>query len=147
MTEIKLSEKTRAWLAQYAKKEGRLNVYVCESKARHRTVTRNRETGTTPFMIGCPRCSGAMARSQVYDVPPLEEAAARSIGTEFQWIRPSVEELDAYIEWSRSGKGNESHPDMPTDDDWWRNIREQTLEHIRKGGLILVPTGDDRWRS
>lgn len=98
-----------------AEAKGAINVYICNRHG-HPTVTRNADTGTTPYMIACPACrelgirplsannllSGLEAYSSHYRCPQDLEAS-------HEWYRPeSVEDLDV-----------------------------ATAEHVRAGGLLL----------
>jgi len=62
---------------------GRLNIYVCETCRGH-IVTRDRDAGVTPFMVGCratPGCDGMM-KSSMYRV--FDQSMAES----HEWYRP-----------------------------------------------------------
>lgn len=93
---------------------GKVNVYVCTACA-FRIVTRNRDEGTTPFMIGCrrPGCLG-LAESSFYRVP-------QDLEPMLEWINPTPLELVKFLE----GQSEDSHD----------NIRQ----HVAMGGLIEIP--------
>lgn len=101
-----------------------INVYVCEGCG-YRHVTINKDTGVTPFLIGCrnpnspvvaPSTSsirsstgcGHLARSSMYRVD-------QSLAAEFEWYGPNKQE--------RAG------------------LDPQSLQHVESGGLLLRAFG------
>lgn len=68
--------------------KGRLNIYTCE-KCRGHIVTRDIETGVTPFGTSCratPGCAGMM-QSSVYHVQDQRIRASHV------WYRPTINDL------------------------------------------------------
>ena len=90
--------------------KGKKNVYTC--KQNHRTVTIDRDDGTTPFMIQClfgpegsaPVCK-SMAESSFY-------RCDQSLVATHEWYKPSAEEMS-------------------------REKRPAILQHVAMGGLLL----------
>lgn len=95
--------------------QGKKNVYTCE-KCGGRTVTIDKDDGTTPFMIRCRAkdhpikgsvtivgCSGS-ARSALY-------RGCEFFTPEYEWYRPSAEERDRWAK-HRFGAGIVDHIDM-----------------------------------
>lgn len=92
---------------------GLINVYTCD-KCGARHVTRNRDAGVTPFLIGCRamvkagkgkmvQCDG-LAQSCCYHTNQNEKPR-------FEWYRPLADEMDGLDKWSK--------------------------DHTSKGGLLL----------
>lgn len=65
----------------------RLNVYICDNK--HRTITKDIDSGVTPFIIDCPVCNRD-AKSVFYRI---EEGYKKTLKPQFEWYRPTLEEL------------------------------------------------------
>lgn len=65
--------------------KNRVNEYLCPRCA-EKTVSRDIHEGVTPFLMNCPKCKSALARSAFYRVDQFQEA-------EVLWIRPAVGEL------------------------------------------------------
>ena len=91
---------------------GLINVYVCDFG--HKTVTRNIDQGTTPFMIGCPTCKAAGT--------PLTQKGFRSV-----MARSSIYRVDQSLAWTH---------------EWYRpetteGLDPATAEHVNMGGLLL----------
>ena len=99
---------------------GMVNVYVCSICGFH-TVTKNRDAGTTPFMIGCknPRKCAGYAQSSFYRVRQTLEPM-------FLWIKPTDDELQRFL----------------ADHD--ATQQQAILEHVKFGGLLdlMVSTGE-----
>jgi ssDNA-binding Zn-finger/Zn-ribbon topoisomerase 1 len=92
-----------------------INVYRCDVCGKA-TVTKNRDEGTTPFMISCratPRCKGSM-QSACYRVD-------QTLTPDLMWIKPTPQELANFL-----------RKQSPR---FHRAIRE----HVDLGGLIEVP--------
>lgn len=90
----------------------RKNIYVCEANG-HRTVTIDRDVGTTPFITSCPVC-GRDAQSQFYRIDQ------NTIPTH-EWYAPaSNEELMQAMK-------KHSLP----------HIRAAIRVHVSRGGLLL----------
>lgn len=67
--------------------KNKVNEYRCPSpRCGKLTVTRDIHEGVTPFMMGCPWCHSALARSAMYRVPQFRDA-------DVLWIRPTSGEL------------------------------------------------------
>jgi hypothetical protein len=93
---------------------GLVNVYVCE-ECGFETVTKNRDAGTTPFMISCrnPKTCGGFATSKFYRV-------SQTLVPMFLWIKPTADELARTL----------------ADYDALR--QQQIREHVQMGGLLDV---------
>lgn len=91
---------------------GMVNVYVCERCGFH-TVTKNRDEGTTPFMIGCknPKTCKGTSYSSFYRV-------RQNLDPMFLWVKPTDDELQRFL----------------ADHD--AAVQQQILEHVRNGGLL-----------
>lgn len=64
--------------------QNRINVYTCPHG--HKTVTINRDQGTTPFLIRCPDLTcDDMAQSCMYQCD-------QTLKPQFEWYRPSEAE-------------------------------------------------------
>jgi hypothetical protein len=92
---------------------GLVNVYVCELCGKP-TITKNRDEGTTPFMLVCRATSGCggLAISSFYRVP-------QNLTPMIVFIKPSDEELKTFLA---------KHPDHVA------AIRD----HVSRGGLLDV---------
>lgn len=97
-----------------AEESGKVNAYVCEVCG-YRTITKNRDAGTTPFMISCrsPKKCDGFAQSKMYRVD-------QTLTPAYLWIRPNTDELMRYLAGHNVNMKN--------------NIRE----HVWMGGLIDV---------
>lgn len=87
---------------------GAKNVYCCDTCRKH-MVTRDKDAGTTPFIVSCqltPRCRGKMYSSLYRVFDPQD----RLMPTH-EWYKPSVLEV----------------------------IPPQLADHVQKGGLLLRP--------
>lgn len=104
--------------------KGKINVYICGTldvvsdgdqqkvqlkEGKHRTITIDRDEGTTPFMIGCrhPRCDKTAYSSFYPD-------HAQLLHPTHQWYAPARRELKKL-----------------------RKTDPATYDHCTKGGLIL----------
>lgn len=97
---------------------GLVNVYVCK-QCGGRTVTKNRDAGTTPFMMSCratPNCKG-IAQSSFYRVD-------QKLTPRLLWIKPTPAELLAFC--AEHAKDNTA-------------LEHEILEHVAMGGLLEVP--------
>lgn len=141
VTEIPLNDGVAEHLEKTPEQSGKFNVYTCE-KCKSETAVVLRDSGTTPFIILCTHegCGGP-AQSGFYRVAPDRVAFYSAFGTRHMFIRPSKEELEAYWLWEWPQVPIESLPAEQRP-----GVEERTLEHIQGGGLILVPTGDERWK-
>ena len=107
---------------------GAVNVYTCPKG--HRTITRNRNEGTTPFMLRC-RNEGCdqMAQSGFYRVP-------QDLVPALEWIAPTPAELESHLAHSREAflvfSRRNPHRKLR-----WQDAREDIIEHVKKGGLLL----------
>lgn len=96
----------------------RTNVYTCQQCGRQ-IVTVDRDSGTTPFMIGCNEgppggCAGAAFSSWYQPIPGAGDPT-------HEWYRPTAEETEAL---------DRQYPGM--------------AEHVRLGGLALRPIAEAR---
>lgn len=92
----------------------RKNAYVCA--AGHTTITVDRDRGTTPFIIPCPRCK-ADAQSKFYRVDQASQPT-------HEWYYPTVEaELPAVL--AKYGI----------------HQRGAIVEHVKMFGLLLREIG------
>lgn len=100
---------------------GLINIYVCRECGGH-TITKNRDEGTTPFMIGCRAtegCKGA-AESSFYRV-------SQKLEPMILWIKPTPAELDAYL-MEHGDKGP--------------HVAAEITKHVAMGGLLDVMAPD-----
>lgn len=89
-----------------AEAQGAVNVYTCQSCGA-RLVTKNRDEGTTPFMVGCQRDGcGGVCYSGFYRVD-------QSLVPTHEWFRPV----------SAGERRHLANPDV--------------AEHVKMGGLLL----------
>ncbi len=98
-----------------SERAGQVNVYRCDVCGKG-TVTKNRDDGTTPFMISCratPGCKGSM-QSSMYRVD-------QTLTPDLIWINPTPQELSNFLK-KQSPR-------------FHRAIRE----HVAMGGLLEVP--------
>lgn len=110
---------------------GKVNAYSCQVCQRT-IITKNRNAGTTPFMISCHAskargCRGMM-QSSFYR---LDQATPHT----FEWVTPTESELDVFIEQlltARQGK---------VDDDTLLFMGRDIREHVKRGGLMLSKDG------
>lgn len=89
----------------------KINAYKCNKG--HFTITINKDEGTTPFMIACPKCEGkpvlgsgsndGFAYSRMYNVYQF-------LVPEYEWYKPSEKEL--------------------------KTLNPETRQHVNMGGLI-----------
>lgn len=107
---------------------GRVNCYVCE-KCRAHMWTRNRDEGTTPFMVACHEFHGGicdgMAQSLLYRVPQDHDHG-------YVWIRPTEGELVFYLQLSK--KRNREHY---SSDEAWSCVERGMCEYAKGGGMVL----------
>lgn len=69
-----------------------VNVYVCQLAACGAAiVTKNRDEGTTPFMITCKKCEKGAAYSSFYQVD-------QNLKPQYEWYCPGEEEKRALPE-------------------------------------------------
>lgn len=96
---------------------GLVNVYVCRECGGH-TVTKNRDEGTTPFMISCRATSGCKgaASSSFYRVSQQQQPT-------ILWIKPTPAELEAFIA---------AHADKGP------HVEAEIRRHVSLGGLLDV---------
>lgn len=114
---------------------GKLDVYTCD--AGHETVVRMRDHGVTPFMLACKSEGCAeTAMSSMYRVRPSTKLQAATDPTFVRWqfVKPTAEELEAYLAASK-----ESAPEAVRADDVWPSIVAETRQHVAIGGLVLIP--------
>jgi len=65
--------------------KGKKNIYICNEG--HKTVTVDRDKGTTAFLIACPECPPPKtARSSMYRVD-------QSLEPTHEWYNPTEEDL------------------------------------------------------
>jgi hypothetical protein len=102
---------------RYSSFTNRKNAYYCETCHGY-IVTIDRDGGVTPMFLGCRATDGCagMSRSMMYPTEPWPErdGLGHAIPTEptWEWYRPDAAELA-------------------------RERDAGTLEHVRKGGLLL----------
>jgi hypothetical protein len=79
---------------------GKINIYTCE-KCRGHIVTRDRDDGVTPFMIGCRATLGCkgMMKSSFYNVFDQDMAEG------WEWYRPTHAEALTPAEREHVSKG------------------------------------------
>jgi hypothetical protein len=117
-------------------KKDMVNVYVCE-KCGNRMVTKNKEEGTTPFLISCDvdSCDGH-AKSSMYRVP-------QNLEPDYFWVKLSDEEMMERAK-EHAEKAKVEAPE------WYNSVKsqldkdpaellfEQSKEHADAGGLFKV---------
>lgn len=91
---------------------GLVNVYVCD-ECSGTTVTRNRDTGTTPFAMRCRKAGCGGAATSTFYTGPQSQVATHT------WIRPNDQELEHVLQ---------RFPQYAAD------IRE----HVSLGGMVLI---------
>lgn len=77
---------------------GKINVYVCPQG--HRTITQNKDEGTTPFMILCKHEGCKQDKANPLNASPGAAELAKSsfyrvdqmLVAEWEWYRPSKQE-------------------------------------------------------
>ena len=98
---------------------GKINAYVCGNL--HVTVTEDRDVGTTPMFIQCPKCGMpttaeqellSMGRSLMYKVNQKEEAT-------HEWYKPTEDEMADLC------------------NDMSEGAFRQIAEHVKQGGLLF----------
>lgn len=65
--------------------KNKINIYVC-SNCNKRTITIDKDDGTTPFMASCPECK-SIAFSSFYNVD-------QDLIPTHEWYRPEEKELE-----------------------------------------------------
>ncbi len=112
--------------------QNKINVYTCDKG--HKTVTIDREEGTTPFMISCEveECKTGLARSCMYQTDQGQTPT-------HEWVKMSDNEME--------GMAREVVDKMG--EDWKKDIREDLGEepltfmlgsmkkHSEMGGLHM----------
>lgn len=92
--------------------KGMKNVYKCN--AGHLTVTIDRDEGTTPFAIACPKCPKKPTLgvdSDDYFAKSAFYQCGQHLQAEYEWYKPGKEEIKKLGKWEK--------------------------EHVKKGGLIM----------
>lgn len=137
---------------------GLINVYVCEACGGH-TVTKNRDEGTTPFMISCRATVGCkgVAQSSFYRVSQNQTPV-------LLWIKPTPEELERFI---KAQSGGDFHtveirrhvsmgglldveapkPERPTNDAMIRKLEEKMAEAdaVQRAPFVSLLADIDEW--
>lgn len=99
-----------------SERSGMINEYRCPT-CRGKTVTINRDDGTTPFFLKCrasPAGCDEMAQSMIYRVDQNQRPA-------WEWIRPTPAEFDEYLK---------AHREEEYRDEW--------KKHCDLGGMMLI---------
>lgn len=132
-----IDDKTREWLAKSKEKAGSINVYTCE-RCGNKTYVRMLNTGVTPFLIGCYNgdCEGP-SQSGFYRLTSEDWLIVATQGCTHVYFRPFDQaEFDRWVEWRKKQPGwNEEHADA---------IVRNTMDHVKKGGLILAKKDWDK---
>lgn len=126
------------------------NVYKCN--AGHLTVTIDRDEGTTPFAIACPKCPKKPTLgvdSDDYFAKSAFYQCGQHLQAEYEWYKPGKEEIKKLGKWEKEHvkkgglimrKINRPAPDPEVKPSWTRLPKE--LEKRNKGGkydtLILM---------
>ena len=97
---------------------GALNVYTCQTCGK-RLVTRDRDEGTTPFLLSCRLTKGCPGPMQSACYP--KRLPADLPEPTLEWIKPTPAELVRFLKTQKKR--------------YHRAIRE----HVAKGGLIDNP--------
>jgi hypothetical protein len=99
-------------------KAGGLNIYTCQTCG-GKTVTRDRDEGTTPMLMSCRATAGCQGRMQSAGYP--KELPADLPAPTIEWIKPTPAELAAIL----AAKPKQFHRALQ--------------EHVAAGGLLDVP--------
>ena len=128
---------------------GKVNVYKCRDCG-NKMTTKNIDSGTTPFIIGCDAelCDG-MAESSFYRVP-------QHLTPDYHWMK-----LDDEVIMERAKENAEEA--KVKNPEWYKGVKEdlgkdpvqflfeQSKEHADNGGLFKVKNEDkvldDKWRQ
>lgn len=84
---LQLPKDVQSFIDDHARKNPpeRRNIYVC-SVCKGHVITRDRDYGVTPFMIGCKATAGCTGHMQ----SSMYRVFDQTVAAEFEWYRPDT---------------------------------------------------------